>query len=187
MGGIEVLAATIILMLGTIGLVRGASKELGVTMALIVLLAVLSQFDNLVAPELMPARVNNLLANVGLDSDNELRQRTMVWFLYSAVTVITAFLAYHGQDTLAFKFEDPHGIGGVVFGWIAGAVNGYLIFGTIWYYLDRLGYPIQQYEWFDTQFTTLGRNLIAFLPQNIASGIIMSAIALALLWWRILR
>jgi hypothetical protein len=185
--GIEVLAAMVIFMLGTIGLVRGPSREVGVTMALIVLLAVLSQFDNLVAPEAMPARVNNVLANIGLDSDDELKQRTMVVFLYSAVTIITAFLAYHGQDTLAFRFDDPPGIAGVIFGWIAGAVNGYLTFGTVWYYLDRLGYPIQRFEWFNTQFTALGRDMIGFLPQNIASGIIMSAIALALLWWRILR
>lgn len=187
MGGIEVLAATVIFMLGTIGLVRGPSRELGVTLALIVLLALFSQFDNLVAPEAMPARVNSIMENVGLGSNDELRQRMMVVFLYSAVTVLTAFLAYHGQETLAFKFEGPPGIVGVIAGWFAGALNGYLIFGTVWYYLDKLGYPIQRYDWFNTNFTELGRSMIRFLPQNIASGIVLSACALVLLWWRILR
>jgi hypothetical protein len=29
--------------------------------------------------------------------------------------------------------------------------------------------------------------MIDVLPQNIASGLVMGALALALLWWRILR
>ena len=156
-------------------------------MALVVLLAVFTQFDTLVTFEEMPVKVNNIMEGLGLGTGDTLRQRTMVVFLFSAATVLTAFLAYHGQDTLAFKFKEPSGPAGVVAGWLVGALNGYLIFGTIWYYLHRLDYPIQRYEWFRAEFTSTARTLVDLLPQNIASGIVLSTLALALLWWRILK
>jgi hypothetical protein len=187
MGGIEVLAASVIFILGTIGLVRGPSKELGVTMALVVMLAVFTQFDALTNVSEAPARINNALEGLGLGSNDALKQQTMVWFLYTAGLVVTAFLAYHGQDTLAFRFKDPSGPLGAVVGWLVGALNGYLISGTSWYYLHELGYPIKRYAWFRAEFTDLANNLVNLLPQNLVSGIFLSALALVLLWWRILK
>jgi len=187
MAGIEIVAVVVIFILATIGLARGPSKELGVTMALVVLMAVMLQFDTLVDFPELPGKVNNALQAVGLDSDDVLQQRTTVWFLYTAATIFTAFLAYHGQETLAFGFTDPPGVGGAILGWLVGVLNGYLIFGTIWYYLWRLDYPIQQYAWFEARFTELALNLVNLLPQNLLSGIVLSGLALALLWWKILR
>jgi uncharacterized membrane protein required for colicin V production len=187
MGGIEILAATVVFIVGAIGLIRGPAKELGVTMALIVILAVLAQFDTLVEFQEMPGKVNNIVASFGLDTDDPQRQSMLVLFLYSAAIIVTAFLAYHGQDTLKFSFKDPPGAGGAILGWLVGAFNGYLIFGTIWYYMNQLNYPIQRYAWFTPTFTDLARNLINMLPQSIAGGVVMSGLALALLWWRILR
>jgi uncharacterized membrane protein required for colicin V production len=186
-GGIEILALTVVFMLGAIGLVRGPAKELGVTMALVVMLAILTQLNAVFEPQEISAKVNNVMASVGFGTDDATKRDTMVVFLFSAVTVVTAFLAYHGQDTLAFKFKNPPGLVGVVLGWFAGALNGYLIFGTIWSYLERFDYPIQRYEWFRYEFSDLAMNMVRFLPQNIANGIVLSALALALLWWRILR
>jgi uncharacterized membrane protein required for colicin V production len=188
MAGIEIFALIVIFLLGAIGLVRGPAKELGVTMALVVLLAVFAQFDALVEFEQMPVKINNILGNFGLGSTDPLKQRVIVWFFYSAAVIVTAFLAYHGQETLAFQWKKPPtGTGAVILGWLAGALNGYLIFGTIWYYLDRLGYPIQRYAWFSATFTEFAQGFIKFLPQNISSGMILSGVALALLWWRILK
>lgn len=187
MGGIEVLAATVIFILGVIGLIRGPSKELGVTMALVVLLAVFTQLDALADLGQMPTKVNSILSGFGLASDEVMKQKMVVLFLYAAALILTVFLAYHGQETLAFKLKDPPGIAGVALGWLVGAFNGYLLFGTFWYYLHRLDYPIQRYAWFRAEFTDLAQNMIKLLPQNIVGGIVMSALALALLWWRILK
>lgn len=184
MAGIEVFAIIFILMLGAAGIVRGPAKELGVTMALVVLLAVLSQFDALVGVDEMPVKVSNML---GLGSADPLQQKVVVWFLYAAAVIVTTFLAYHGRETLAFRWKkEPTGAGAVILGWLVGALNGYLVSGTIWYYLDRLGYPLQRYPWFTTNFTELARDMIGLLPQNIASGVVLSGLALGLLWWRIL-
>jgi uncharacterized membrane protein required for colicin V production len=72
-------------------------------------------------------------------------------------------------------------------GGLVGALNGYLIFGTFWYYLNQLNYPIQRYAWFRAEFTEAAQTMINLLPQNLASGMVMAALALALLWWRILK
>jgi len=187
MGGIEVLAGTVVFILGTAGIVRGARKEIGVTMALVVVLAVFSQFENLVPINEAPAKINSTLDGFGLGSDDLLGQQTMVWILYTAGLIVTAFLAYHGQETLAFNFKNPTGPLGVIVGWLVGALNGWLISGTSWYYLDQLNYPIRRYAWFRAEFTDLATNLVDLLPQNLVSGIILSALALGLLWWRILK
>lgn len=187
MGGIEVLFAAVVFIMGTAGLVRGAAKELGVTMSLVVLLAVFTQFEALTTLEELPSKVNNILAGLGLGSDDPLRQATMVVFFYAAAIAVTAFMAYHGQDTLAFRIKDPVGPAGVITGWLVGALNGYLMAGTVWYYLHRLNYPIQRYDWFRAEFTSTAETLVDFLPQNIASGFVLSGVALALLWWRILK
>ena len=52
-----------------------------------------------------------------------------------------------------FSIKDPSGIAGAVLGGIVGALNGYFIGGTVWYYLDELDYPVQGYNWFVTQFS----------------------------------
>jgi len=187
MGGIEVLLATVMFILGMVGLVRGPAKELGVTMALVVLLAVMSQFDNLVTLDELPGRVNRIVAGVGLGSDVLVKQQMTVLFLFSAAVIMTAFLAYHGQETLAFHFKGPPGVLRVVTGWLVGALNGYLAFGTIWYYMHQLKYPVQQYEWFSANLTSLGAKLVNYLPQNLVSGVLLSGLALILLWWRILK
>ena len=187
MVGIEVLAAIVIFTLGAVGLVRGVSRELGVTMALVVLLAVFAQFDTLFGIEELPNRVNSFMANVGLATTDTVKQGMTVWFFYTSVVLLTVFLAYHGQETLAFRLKNPPGILGVFLGWLVGSFNGYLIFGTMWYYMYRLGYPIRQYSWFTDNFSSTAQSMVNILPQNIISGLVMSAVALTLLWWRILK
>jgi hypothetical protein len=190
MVGIGAVLLVIIFILGAIGIIRGPAKELGVAMAVVVLLAVFLQFDNLVGINELPEKVNSAMAAVGLGTDNTFKRATMAWFLYSAGIVFTAFLAYHGQDTLAFNFRVPSGIFGAILGWLVGAVNGWLVGGGVWYYLDKLGYPIQQYDWFSPQFTETAQRMVGFLPQNLfgdSSGLVLSALALGLLWLRILR
>ena len=187
MGGIEVIAITVIFITGIIGLTRGPAKELGVTMALFLLLALLGQFGNLVDLQDMPLKINNVLATLGLDSSEVMKQRIMVVFFFGSILVLTAFMAYHGQDTLAFRFKGPPGIVGSILGFLIGAFNGYLIVGSLWYYLDRMGYPIQIYPWFEARFTETAARMVSFLPQYVASPLILSAAALILLWWRILK
>jgi uncharacterized membrane protein required for colicin V production len=185
--GIEIVLFMLIFIIAIVGLMRGPSKELGVTMAVVVLLAILSQFNRLVNPSDLAVRANGLMSGLGLGSGDVMRQRTFVWFLYSSLVIMTAFMAYHGQATLAFGFRDPKGIAGAILGAMIGAANGWLIGGTIWYYLDLLGYPIRVYDWFTPQFTAGAQRMVTLLPQNLLNPVIFAVMALGLLWWRILK
>ena len=184
---IEIVLFMVIFMVSIVGLMRGPSKELGVTMAVVVLLAILSQFSRLVDPGGLAVRANALMSGLGMGSGDAMRQRTFVWFLYSSIIIMTAFMAYHGQATLAFGFQDPKGIWGALLGALVGAFNGWLIGGTIWYYLDLLDYPIRVYDWFVPQFTEGAQRMVSLLPQNLLNPVIFAIMALGLLWWRILK
>ena len=188
MGGIEVLAASVVLMMAFVGIIRGPSRELGVTMTLVVLLAIFAQFDALVGPYAeVPGRINQLLSTFGLGSNDIRQQEVIALFLYGAILILTTFMAYHGQDTLAFSWSDPPGVAGTLLGALVGALNGYLISGTIWYYTDQFRYPIQKYDWFTLPLTQRATGMVDLLPQNMVSGLVLGAVALALLWWRILK
>jgi MFS superfamily sulfate permease-like transporter len=187
MGGLEILALTVVFIVTLVGVARGPARELGVTMALVVLLALLAQLDNLVALGEMPGRVNKIVASVGLDTGNVDKQRMTVLVLFSTAVIMTAFLAYHGRETLKFGFKDPRGVLGILTGGLVGALNGYLMSGTVWYYMHQLEYPIKQYAWFKLPLTEMGQSLVKYLPQNVVSGMMMSGLALVLLWWKILK
>lgn len=184
---IDMVLFILIFIFAMVGLMRGPSKELGVTMSVVVLLAILSQFNRLMNPADLAVRANGLMSTLGVGSGDVMRQRTFVWFLYSSLVIMTAFMAYHGHSTLAFGFKDPKGIAGALLGAIVGALNGWLIGGTIWYYLDILAYPIQVYDWFAPQFTNGAQRMISLLPENLLNPVIFAVMALGLLWWRILK
>ena len=70
MAGIEIILFVVVFIMGTIGLTRGPAKELGVTMALVVLLAFLSQFNTLVSIHEMPVQVNSMISRLGVGSND---------------------------------------------------------------------------------------------------------------------
>jgi hypothetical protein len=187
MFGIGAVLFIVTFMLAAVGLIRGPAKELGVTMAVVVVVAVLVQFTDLFSLEELPAQINNVVGTVGFGSDDVFKQRTIVWFILSSVIVLTAFLAYHGQATLAYGFKVPSGLLGALLGGLVGALNGYFIAGSIWYYLDELGYPTVIYSWFTLPLSEMAQSFVSLLPQNLFGGLVLSALALGLLWLRILK
>ena len=129
---IEFIFVILVIMFGFVGLVRGFLKELGVTTVLAVVLFALTFFDKTIT---MLARVSPSLAP-GKAAANNLQA-----FIYVLALVGIAFVSYQGQ-TLAFEGSEPKGGLGVFLKLFMGLVNGYLIASSLWYYLDRLGYPL---------------------------------------------
>jgi hypothetical protein len=187
MFGIEAVFFVVVFTLAAVGLIRGPNKELGVTMAIVVVLAVMIQFTDLISLDELPEKINNAMSTFGMGTDDILRRRSIVWFIFSSVVVLTAFMAYHGQDTLAYGFKIPNSILAALLGGFIGAANGYLIGGSIWFYLDELRYPTVVYSWFQLPLTQIAQQMIEYLPQNLLGGLVLSAIALGLLWLRILK
>ena len=40
----------------------------------------------------------------------------------------------------------------------------HILLGTLWYYMDKLDYPMQQYTWFRAEFSDLAQTYVGGLP-----------------------
>ncbi len=105
------------------GALRGLSKEMLVTTSVLVAILVNILLERY-APSLQP-----------LVQANDQR-----WFwVRSLILLVVAFLGYQTP-----RFFRPHSrsvLQDVLLGLFLGAINGYLIVGTLWYYLSVAGYP----------------------------------------------
>jgi hypothetical protein len=134
---IQELFIILIVVMGVVGMVRGFLRELGVTL---VFIATLFALDRVIPI------VNNFINSggfgfLGLGPVPETQSTDNILFvLYAAVLVGAAFIAYHGE-TLAYEGKNPKGIVGGLLGLLIGAVNGYLLFGTLWWLANFYQYP----------------------------------------------
>jgi hypothetical protein len=152
LGPIEIIFLILLMVFGIIGIVRGYGRELGVTTILLLVLFVL---------ELLDERYRELLNRaVGVFVAEPSANPTRAW-LYVIVLLVTAFMAYEGQ-TLNF----PGNRGRIFFDLGTGLLNGYLLFGSVWYYLHQASWPalpvVQTY-------TPLYNALIRLMPPAIFS------------------
>ncbi len=121
-----------------IGALRGWTREVIATAGLVLSLFTLNQLGQTILSFAGLAIDPNLLvADV-----NAQRQR---FYIYAALHIIITFVSYQGPllagsrigDRLRVRdtFQDK------IMGAIVGSLNGYLIVGTLWWYLHTLGYP----------------------------------------------
>ena len=121
-----------------VGLIRGFLKELGLTTVMIVWLFAMDQLIPRV--EGMIRGEDTFLVNLGLTATT---MPTTLWLLLSAGTIVVVYIAYQGE-TLAFEGKPPKGMAGFLFSLLIGVINGYLVAGTLWWILNRYGYPIRE-------------------------------------------
>lgn len=127
MGPIEVVFLVVLAIFTVIGIVRGFPRELGVTTMLLIALFVLEFFF-----ERYLVSVDQALA---IATGQDVVTPARAW-LYVIVLLVVTFISYQGQ-TLAFP-----GTGGrLFFDAGVGFLNGYLLAGSIWYYLAQAGWP----------------------------------------------
>ncbi len=122
---------------GVVGMVRGFLKELGVTL---VLIATLFGLDILIP--VLEGFINNgglQFLGLGKTADSHTTQVTLA-ILFTAIMVAAAFISYQGE-TLSYEGAAPKGILGFLLSFLIGVVNGYLLFGTIWWVWAHYKYP----------------------------------------------
>jgi hypothetical protein len=132
---IQQLFMLLILVMGVIGMVRGFLKELGVTL---VLIATLFALDRLI-PIINGFITSGGLGFLGLGPESQ-SANNLLFLLFAAMMVGATYIAYQGE-TLAYEGNNPKGIVGALLGFLIGAVNGYLLFGTIWWAFNYYQYP----------------------------------------------
>jgi hypothetical protein len=170
---IELVWFIIVLLFGLIGLVRGYLRELGVTTVMVVVLFGIMTVEGKLLPIL--ARLANWAAETQL----------IIWQtgLWVVGLIFTAFISYHGE-TLAFEGTQPKGTLGQFLNLGSGLVNGYLIVGGIWYYLDRLGYPLLRMGHDD--LSPFARQLLALMPPSLLAPYLLY-VAIFLVLMRVVR
>lgn len=142
-----------IILFAVIGLLRGWAKELLVGFSVIVGLAL-----NFILHKFVPV----------ISSLRE--QDTSLFWIRSSIMVILVYFGYQTVISVARlqaggrreRLQDS------MFGFFLGGINGYLIVGTLWYYLHVAGYPgvaIQAPT--DPAITAAIQNLINIMPPRI--------------------
>lgn len=114
------------------GYFRGLNRELIATAGIILAIFALFQFDSLLR--------TTLLGNVNSDQ---------VFLIQALIFTVIVFFSYQtrtffGRD-LDRARENRSASQSSVLGAIMGGINGYLIWGTLWYFMDINEYPIAPY------------------------------------------
>jgi len=157
-----------IILFAIVGYTRGWTKELIATAGILLALFTLRQFETLLVDPLTDGRQNSK------------------FYLQALTLIIMAFFAYQvppevlarGEGRGAFREGMQDGILGA----LVGAFNGYLLFGSLWWFLDTLEYPLQGYIIPAAPGST-SADLVGLLPQTWllgGDGSVLSILMIAL-------
>lgn len=143
----------LVLLFGVIGMMRGWAKEL-----LVVFSVILALSFNTLLKRYVP--VVNALPDDG---------QAIFWIR----TIIVVVLVFFGYQTVALprfatkaareKLQDS------LLGFVLGALNGYLVIGTLWFYLDQALYPFPYIEApkATTEMGLAALNLLQTMPPRL--------------------
>ena len=159
---LEVLWGVLILTFALVGIVRGFLKELGVTTVLLAFLFGLSYLEDRI-----PKFLTNAVSTVGytVPDVSDPTGQSLWASIYILAIVFVTLISYHGE-TLAFDGKPPKGPKGILFGLLTGLLNGYLVAGSLWYFLDKYEYPIKLLQ-FEAPLTNLAKSVIPLLPLTL--------------------
>lgn len=175
---IEVLWIVLFLMFGAIGLVRGFLKELGVTTTTFVAIYVISEvLEGRGVMDGLLGRAGEVVPAFATLTAEDPRRSLVRFIIYLLLMVFMVFISYHGE-TLKFGGSPPKGLAGALLSLMVGLLNGYLIVGTLWYYLDRLNYPTRLLGLYQGELSPLARalrSLLLFnlLPENLREPVLL--------------
>ncbi|HMN30221.1 MAG TPA: hypothetical protein PKE45_18860, partial [Caldilineaceae bacterium] len=158
----EVVFFTIAGMITLIALARGYKQELGATVVILIAILLLSFFED----EILGVFANVGEALFGPQYTTSTTRDLFLMFTFQIIFVIIVFMGYAGV-TLAFPGTEALPPLGTFITLLVGLLNGYLIAGTLWYYLDKFGYPVQQIGLVCLPLTPLAQQLVTILPQVI--------------------
>lgn len=114
---------------GAIGAIRGWAKELLVTFSVILALFIL-----MIGESYLPV-VKTFLSKVGL----------IQFWLRSGILITLVLFGYQTPYMQIFQNDNEKfrrsKVQDTLLGLVFGLINGYLIVGTLWFYLQQVGYP----------------------------------------------
>jgi len=138
-----------------IGAMRGWAKEMLVSFSVVLALALIAVLEIL-----LPVTRNIIQPG-----------STQQFWIRSVILFLLVFFGYQSPklSQLARAAIRRDQIQDVILGLVFGALNGYLIFGTIWAYMDAAGYPFAPYITAPSPVDPLGETalrVVEILPPN---------------------
>jgi len=119
-----------VILFAIIGAMRGWAKELLVSSSVILTIFILTILENYIPI---------FKTNVAMQSES-----TLFWVRSGVLGALVLF-AYQTPNIPRLSTSDRfirHYLQDGLLGFVFGALNGYLIFGTLWYFMDAAGYPL---------------------------------------------
>lgn len=120
-----------IFVFAVIGYMRGWTKELIATAGIVLALFTLKQFEALVIDPLTDGR------------------QAPKFYLQAAILLLLAFFAYQTPPERLARggtIRNPReSLQDGILGALVGALNGYLLIGSLWWYMDNLEYPLSPF------------------------------------------
>src|SRR5512147_2202517 len=148
-----------VILFAVIGAMRGWARELLVSFSVILALFILSVLQAFVP------FVNKTLAS---------SPSTLFW-LRSFMVIALVFFGYQTPNIPRLASQNRFArdrLQDILLGVVLGALNGYLIVGTIWYFLDSANYPFSviQAPVQGTQLYDLTKRMMALMPPQLLGG-----------------
>jgi hypothetical protein len=153
--GIEYVWIAIFLLFGVVGVIRKYPQELGVTTMCVAALLLLIQFGE----KSLTLLQSRLAGDFPWLASPRFAAGTFI-----VVFLVVIFISYQGI-TLTFKGTPPKGLVTPLLGLVVGLLNGYLITGTLWFYVHRYGYPFGLVD--EARLSDLAHRLIQYLPPQL--------------------
>lgn len=110
-----------------IGFLRGWNRELLSSAGILLAVFALFQFDGLLRGTVFLAM-----------------RREQIFFLQAVAFLFVVFVVYQARELESMQRRDDD-TGAGFLGALVGAFNGYLIVGSLWYFLDINEYPLSQF------------------------------------------
>jgi uncharacterized membrane protein required for colicin V production len=160
-----------VILFATIGAMRGWARELLVAFSVILALFITSVLENFVPI------VKNILAS----------NATILFWVRSMLVIALVFFGYQTPNIPRLAQQNRFArdrLQDILLGVVLGAVNGYLIVGSVWYYLHEAGYPFPNIIEAPVQGSTVfevTQRMMAIMPPVLLgdSSAIYFAVALA--------
>lgn len=153
---LTVLLTVMSLFFGYIGFSRGWNKEIIATSGIILGLFALFEFDDV---------ITDLLVNIPADQQ---------FYARAVAFSIVVYFAYHtrsiiGEDSPRRGSDDRDELQTSVLGGFVGVLNGYLVWGSMWYFLHITNYPLSPFITAPAAGTA-SANFIESLPLYVLAG-----------------
>jgi len=136
-----------------VGFMRGWTKELVATAGIVLALFTLKQFETILIDPLTDGKQNSK------------------FYLQATILLLLAFFAY---QTPPEKFaggrrrrsSERQGFQEGVLGALIGALNGYLLVGSLWWYMDNLEYPLSPHIMDPVPLDSPSADMVSALPLS---------------------